>query len=162
MDITKIRVIRNYLQQRIDYCPPDDAPLKAFESAEASAISAAEQYEDLEYVFALVDAIDQLTGRLDQVEENLACSGRGQSIAWTCPHCGFGNAGAPGIEGKDWDFDAEAEQEAHDYAADAEFDHWARMEAPAESAERDALDEMERQAEITMEARAEGEDDCPF
>jgi hypothetical protein len=48
--------------------------------------------------------------------------------------------------------------------ADAEFDRRARIEAPAEYAEMDALEEMERQAKMAMERWAEGEDDpgCPF
>ena len=123
MDLNELRETKAKLEHVVNYCPPETASDYAWEAAcisdyewEAACIaaeSAAERYAELEDSFALLDAVDALTARLDQIEKSLACGGCGQAVAWTCPHCGWANAGAPGIEGAHWEEDL-LERSNHD------------------------------------------------
>lgn len=96
MNITELKELRQRLEDTIDFCPPDDAPLQAFESAEKRAFSAGERYQKLAPVFALLDAIDFLYTLI-------TCGGCGNPVAWTCPACGCGNTGAPNVQAKHLD-----------------------------------------------------------
>ena len=113
MDIGTLRELRQHLIDYTEYLPPDAASDTIWEQAVERAEKAEDRLDDLGPVLALLDAIDALTARLDQIEESLACGGCGQAVAWTCPHCGWANAGAPGIEGAHWEEDL-LERSNHD------------------------------------------------
>jgi len=103
MNIEELREERSALQATIDYCPPENASNTRLDIAIRAGDKASDRLDDLAPTFALLDAIDELMVRLNQLESTVTCAGCRQAVAWTCPHCGFGNAGAPGIEGEDWD-----------------------------------------------------------
>ena len=69
MNIDELRELKVELERRMEYCPPDDAPPRAFEIAERSAIAAGERYDELAPAFALLDVVDGLAGRLDALEQ---------------------------------------------------------------------------------------------
>jgi len=91
MNIQELRETKVKLEQAVDYCPPDTAGDIAFEFAEKRARTAANRLARLETTFALLDAIDALAARLEELETATACGGCGQRVAWECPNCGFEN-----------------------------------------------------------------------
>jgi len=67
-DIKWLRTLENFLEEMIAFCPPDDAPERLFEMAEARAEGAQERFDMLEPVFALLDAVEDLAARLERLE----------------------------------------------------------------------------------------------
>ncbi len=68
MNIQELRNTRARLEHLINYCPPDSAPDHVWARSEEAAIKADEQWHQLQPVFALLDAIDELTARLERLE----------------------------------------------------------------------------------------------
>lgn len=91
MNIQELRETKVKLEQAVDYCPPDTAGDIAFEFAERHVRTAVNRLAQLETTFALLDAIDALAARLEELETATACRGCGQRVAWECPNCGWEN-----------------------------------------------------------------------
>ena len=91
MDIQQLRDHRELLQYLANYCPPGKAHSKVFGRAEDTAIRADAKLHELAPAFALLDAIDGMAARLEQLETATTCGGCGQRVAWECPNCGFEN-----------------------------------------------------------------------
>jgi len=68
MDIDELRELREQLEEALNYCPPDNASPRLFKIAEARAEKAGKILEELEPVFALLDAIDDLAARMERLE----------------------------------------------------------------------------------------------
>ena len=67
MNINDLREAKQKLEQAISYAPPEGATIRVFEIAELAGMTAQHRYDDLAPVFALMDAIDDLARRVDDL-----------------------------------------------------------------------------------------------
>lgn len=70
MNIEELRRLKDSLEHRINYCPPDSAPLSAFTGTERSAQAAGDQYDELAPVFALLEELHRLEKRVARLERH--------------------------------------------------------------------------------------------
>lgn len=67
MDLNELRETKAKLEHVANYCPPETASDQAWDLAEKKAIIAGNKLAQLETTFALLDAIDTLTSRVDAI-----------------------------------------------------------------------------------------------
>ena len=83
MSLNSIRRLRKALNETIDYSPEENAPQQYCESAERSALKAQDRLEELAPIFALLDAVDALTAKVNIMTEILV-----KAYAHYIPECG--------------------------------------------------------------------------
>ena len=67
MDLNELRETKAKLEHVVNYCPPETASDYAWEATYIAAQNAAERYAELEDSFALLDAVDALTNRVETI-----------------------------------------------------------------------------------------------
>ena len=68
MNIQELRETKVKLEQVMNYCPPESSANHVWEAAEKRAMIAKNRLAKMETTFALLDAIDDLTARLERLE----------------------------------------------------------------------------------------------
>lgn len=69
MDIQDLRETRERLQEIVDYCPPDNASDLRWQIAIEKSDVANDQLRALDPTFALLDEIDRLAARMEQMKK---------------------------------------------------------------------------------------------